>query len=145
ITHVDRTPVEVTGSSLNGWNFSTTDGGTPPNTALAELVDGPALPPLGSGSVHLSVGTNGNSAAQLRTTNFNGALLSSLTQLQYKTFRTADGSGGQDIYILLDIDLNGDGVADDFLFFEPEYQRGTYNTNLPVQGPLQTGVWQSWD
>src|SRR5262249_19626592 len=85
ITHVDQTPVEVTGSSLNGWNFSTTDGGTPPDTATAEMVNGPAMPPLGTGSAHFSVGTNGNGAAQLRSTNFNGALLSSLTQLQYKS------------------------------------------------------------
>lgn len=145
ISFMDSNAVEVTGSSLNGWALSTTDGGTPPNTATAQFVTGPATPPLGIGSAQLAVGTNGNGAAQLRSTTYDGTLVSSLTELRYHTYRTQDGSGGQMAYIILNVDLDGNGSTDDLVFFEPEYQKPVYNPSLPDQGPLLTGVWQSWN
>jgi len=94
VTSADGTPVEVTTSPASGWQFRTTDGsGGPGDTQTAEFVDGPASPPLGTGSARLAVGSNGDGAAEIRSTTYNGTLLSALTELRYHTYRTVDGSG----------------------------------------------------
>src|SRR4029079_6153028 len=76
---------------------------------------------------------------------FNRMLRSSLAGLQYSTYRTQDGSGGQMAYVMLNIDLDNNGTTDDILFFEPVYQRPASNPALPDQGDPQTGVWLNWN
>jgi Ca2+-binding RTX toxin-like protein len=128
----------------------TYSGWTEQKSGTADVtLAGPGDQPGDSGSAQFSVGANGNSAAQLRIDDYNGMLLSDLTDLSYNTFVTQDGAGGQAPYIILNIDLDGNGTTDDQLFFEPVYQDGSYGTlpgsTIATQQSLATGVWQTWD
>lgn len=143
LTYTETNVTTITSGNLSGWMLTTTDSGGP-LTATAEFVNGPVTPPLGAGSVRLAVGANGDGAAQLRNSTFDGMFIRALSNLTYSTYRTQDGSGGQMPYIILNVDFGDDGGTDDLLFFEPLYQHG-FSTSVPDQGALQTGVWQRWD
>jgi hypothetical protein len=138
-TSIASAQTVVTPGNMNslGWFFSTSSG------SVAAMVPGPAVPPLGIGSANLTVGADGNGAAQLRNTNYDGVRLDALTSLSYSTF-TVNGGGSQTPYILLNIDTNGDTTLDDQIFFEAEYQSG-YNNSLPNQGANVDGAWQTWN
>lgn len=154
--------VVVTPTNLNGWEISnydaataTASGNTTTSGTHGEFVNGPATPPAGVGSFHQAIGTDGNDAQRIRTSNYNGALLSTLTDISYSTYVTNPNNTAQATYIQLFVDLNGDGGTDDILFFEPVYQSGLYTT-LPYSSsvPNQCGInsacvtpntWQTWD
>jgi uncharacterized repeat protein (TIGR01451 family) len=143
----------VTNSNLQGWVPSAVDvgpggggvlGTIPPASTF--LGAGFETPPAGVGSVHFSVGSDGADAARMRHGGYAGVLLSNLTALSYSTFTEVDGSGGQSPYLILSIDTNGDTTADDFLFFEPVYQTGSYPGDpVPNQGMLVADTWQTWN
>ena len=138
------TTVVVNPKHLEGWAFLLTSA-----TGVGEFVDGPETPPLGTGSVRLSSGAHGHLSAQLRNRLFHGARLADLTALTYTTFATK-GGGRVLPAIMLNVDLNGDGVFalsdDDLLFFEPAYQTPvTGNPSLPDQGAVRLTTWQPWD
>jgi len=156
------TTIVVTPSALNGWEISNYDApsdnatGTTPSASGTKgfFAQGPGTPPAGSGSFHQVMGTNGDDAQRIRTANFNGITLTSLTDLSYSTY-VSNNNGGQATYIQLFVDTTGDGAWDDILFFEPAYQNGTYST-LPYSSsvPNQCGInplcvtlntWQTWD
>ena len=124
--------------NLQGWQP------TASGTAATAFESGPATPPLPTGSGELRVGTDGNSAAQFRHPGYAGTMLNALSALSYSTYVDEPGTGGQAPYIILSVDHNGDGVADDLLFFEPLYQSG-FTTNVPDQGPLLIDTWQTWN
>lgn len=145
IVSADGAPKQINASAQQGWFTSRSSGGGALTASASFVTNGPATPPLGDGCVRLAVGTNGATAGQLRTTNFNGVLLRNLTECSYYAYRTQDGTGGQAVYLILSVDINADGVEDDLLTFEPRYQVPTFNPNLPNQGPTQTGVWQRWN
>ena len=136
--------VAVNPTHMEGWEFMLTSA-----TGVGEFVDGPETPPLGAGSVRLSTGAHGYLSAQLRNRLFHGAKLGELTALAYTTFATK--WDGQTLpYIVLNVDLNGDGVFnlvdDDLLFFEPAYQApATGNPALSDQGPALLNTWQYWN
>jgi hypothetical protein len=139
---VPTTDIVVRSNLLDGWVLSTT------GTATTSFVVGPGTPPLGEGSGRLSVGSDGSGGGRFRQTGFNGTFLSDLTTLTYKTYTSNDGSapaiGDQTIYIILDVDLDGNGTSDDLLFFEPEYQHG-YTGAVPDQGDNVLNTWQTWN
>lgn len=134
----------ITPTAPGPWQFTTSGTGTPgPASYIAPGFDSP---PLGIGSVHLAVGSNGGASAQARNTAYAGTLVSQIETLHYSTFVDVDGSGGQAPYINLLIDRDGDGASDDQLFFEPVYQTGAYPGDpVPNQGTVTPGVWQTWD
>jgi autotransporter-associated beta strand protein len=144
ITFADSSPLQVTASGQDDW--ATRTAGTP-LTGTATFVNGPGHPPLGTGSLRLAVGSNGDGVAEVRNSAYAGTRLSDLTEIAYDTYRTQDGSGGQDIYIILNLNASGTGsTTDDQLFFEPVYQtHASGNPSLPDQGPTVTGVWQHWN
>ena len=124
-----------------GWIEQTSGTG-----ADVSIVCGPGTPPLGATSAQLTVGANGNNSAQLRTGAYAGTLLSDLETLTYSTYVQGGGSGGQAPYIILNVDLDGNGTTDDQLFFEPVYQTGAYSGDpVPNQGNVAVGTWQTWD
>lgn len=140
----DRTvpsTVTVTPASMAGWITQAS------GTAQVSFETGPGTPPAGTGSVQLSVGADGNSAAQVRTNTYAGTALADLTALSYSTYVQQDGSGGQAPYLILNIDLDGNvATIEDQLFFEPVYQTGAYSGDpVPNQGAVTTGTWQTWD
>jgi hypothetical protein len=142
LSFTDTNAVLVTTNALNGWETRISGN---PLTATADFVSGPATAPIGTGSGRLAVGANGGGAAEFRQTGYSNALLSAFTELAYSTYRSQDGVGGQMAYVLLNVDLNDDGIVDDQLFFEPAYQVPAFNPALPDQGALQTGAWQRWN
>lgn len=156
--------IVVSPQNMAGWTISNFDAvtntatpGTTTSGTFTNFVVGPATPPLGIGSLHEHVGTNGNDAARLTYGGLNGTPISTLAQmpLSYWTYVTAPGSGGQAIYIQLNVDLDNSGTTDDILFFEPAYQNGTYPTlygqpPVPNQcganpGCVTVGQWQFWN
>jgi hypothetical protein len=159
--------IDVTPSSLNGWQIDTYDSsGNSPNLTpgyAGTFVTGPAAPPLGAGSVRLQVGVDGSGAVKLQTANFNGTLLTALTGLSYSTYVTTN-SGGTSLdnqqapYVQIPVDWNDGGTTiDDRLFFEPVYQTGTYATDAPVNpgdvpdqrggdgAAPKVGIWETYD
>jgi hypothetical protein len=125
--------VVVTPANLEGWQ--------PVGAVVFEA--GPGDPPCGDGSAEFRVSPAGADAAQLRTPDYHGVPLAAVDTLEYATYVEFNQSG-QAVYLILGLDLDGDLVADDFLFFEPEYQRG-YTANVPAQDDVALGVWQTWD
>jgi hypothetical protein len=122
--------------NMNGWAVIHDTCGAP-TTGAVGFVNGPGSPPAGVGSVRYSIGANGDSYETLRTRQFNGVRLDALTSLNYWTWVTTFGTGGQAVYIDLYVDWNNDEVRDDIITFEPVYQG--------AQGPVVLGAWQDWN
>lgn len=140
--------VTVTSSNLSGWTLLTTD---PANnfgagTGTAEFVNGPATPPLGTGSAHLATGPGeGDGSAQMRNSQWNGTRIDALTSLSYSTYVTSF-NGAQVPWLTLYVDLNGDNTYDDRLVFEPEYSNGQYGNGDPNPQPaVALNTWQTWN
>lgn len=126
----DRTvpaTVLVTPTHLAGWDITTS------GTAVVDFENGPATPPLGTGSLEFNL-TSGTDTATVCNDNVSGVLISDLTNLRYSTFVTS-ASTNQTPYLVLNVDLDGNGSTDDRLFFEP---------NLQTSQTVQLGIWQSW-
>lgn len=136
----DSGAMAVTQFNMRGWAFRTTGS---PLTASTAMVPGPATPPSGCSSAEFRVGPNGDGAAEIRHTGYAGRRLDALAALTYSTY-VAAWIDGQVPYIILHIDLDGDGAWDDLLFFEPLYQDGD-NPGLPVQPTPALNTWQVWD
>ena len=116
----------------------------PPGDGGVTFVAGPATPPAGIGSARLVTATGrGDGAAALYSAAFGGTPLSAIRALSYATYVTQT-NGSQLPFIRVSVDLDGNGSADDQLFFEPVYQSGA-GLGIPVQPAIGTGVWQSWD
>ena len=126
----------VTPTNMDGW----VEDSTPP--ADVEFVEGPNSPPLGAGSAEFSVDASGSTDAELRTAQYTGLRLDELTALNYSTF-VQNNNNEQAVYIILNVDYDGDGASDDLLFFEPVYQDSTFCTN--DQGNVLLDTWQTWD
>ena len=135
-----QTTVVVSPIHMDGWDWYVTSA-----DGIGEFVAGPDTPPMGVGSAHLFTGTQGDWSAEIRNTDYAGTELSDLTALSYWTYVT-QWNGQQAPYIILHLDLDGDGAWDDLLFFEPAYQTPTSgNPSLPDQGLPTLNQWQDWD
>ena len=145
--------VVVSPTHMDGW----AEDSTPP--ANVTFVNGPGTPPLGVGSARFQVDATGATDAELRNGLYNGISLGAISSVNYWTWVTKNGGGlnnsCQAVYILLNVDRYNTGTVDDFLFFEPCYQNGTYST-LSYSGPVpnQCGsnpacvsfnTWQFWN
>lgn len=139
--------VVVSPQNLNGW-LAQYDG-----TASGSFVNGPGVPPAGTGSFRMGVGSDGDSSVLMRTNDFDGMQLAQLTDFTYATY-VQQNNGAQAPYVIISVDTSGDGAADDHLFFEPAYQNGTYGTKSGAVIPNQCGAnpncvtldaWQTWD
>jgi hypothetical protein len=131
----------VTPGNMDGWAFHKTDPAVTygAGDATTEMVNGPATPPLGTGSAHFNTGSDGFQSAQLRLSSWSGTLLSSLTSLAYSTYATA-WNGQQLPYLTIWLS-NGDR-----LWFEPDFSSaGAGNGNPSPQPDAALNVWQDWD
>jgi hypothetical protein len=138
----------VSQATPHNWRQYTGGAGT------TDLVNGPATPPAGTGSAHFDLPT-ANDFAMVRTTDYDGTLLASLTKLTYWTYVTSN-QNSQAPFISLNLDYTGDGIRDDQLNFEPAYQTGGYTT-MPGAGPFPDqctdtdvncfpkNTWVQWD
>ncbi|MDQ6755823.1 MAG: hypothetical protein M3004_02715 [Bacteroidota bacterium] len=132
-------PVIVTDADLHGWVKE------PKGLALVDFYAGPSTPLLGKGSMRFT--SPDKSIGRLRNTQYSGTPLSSITELSYSHFieqrdSTVDANG---LHLLADID--GDGVKDITIIFEPRYQTGKFvaGTSIPDQGNSEKNKWQTWD
>jgi hypothetical protein len=129
----------VSPSNLQGWQTTKT------GTATVTFETGPATPPLGTGSVELNVGPNGDDAAQVRHPGYVGTMITNLTALSYSAYVDQGGSGGQAPYIILQIDLDGsDTTTGDrtLLFYEPVYQTNSFCPSNS-QSAIAIDTWQT--
>ncbi|WP_406700496.1 Ig-like domain-containing protein [Singulisphaera sp. Ch08] len=145
----NRSIADLGGNTLAldaGWDLITDSHRSTPLTSSIEFLGAPVGTSAPNGRVQFTVGSNGDSAAELVIANFGGTRLADLTALSYSALVSTPGASVQSIYIRLDIDFNGDGNVDDLLLFEPAYQTGTYpGATVPNQGAVTTGVWQDWN
>lgn len=119
---------------VDGWEFQNPACNGVIGLSSGNFVPGPGVPLMGSGSFEFTV-DDANGFPQLRQRGFGGARLADLTTLSYSTYVNAGGVQPLAPYLLLDVDTNGDGVADDQLVFQPG-----------AQGVAINGFdWQTWD
>jgi hypothetical protein len=127
--------ITVTPDNPSGWSWKkkgTSCGGG--RTGRVSFVDGPATPPLGSGSLRLSTGGNGDAYAWVRTGAYDGTSLSSFAALYYSTYVPTKGPEAP--YVDLFVKWSG---GSDVLTFEPRYNTDTDGN------PLTQNTWQTWD
>lgn len=121
-------------NNLSNWtlNFTSLDG-------AADFVTGPSTPPLGSGSVRLSTGTDGSALSEIKNTvTFNGTRLDAIAAFSYSTYAISMPSNTLP-YVRMHVDLSEDAGsgAFDTLIFHPK--------NNPSQGTPTLNTWQTWN
>lgn len=126
----------VTPTNMDGWAENETGSST------VTFENGPGTPPLGTGSAEFRVDATGATAAQLRNDQYDGLLLSNITALSYSTY-VEFNNNEQAVYIILNVDYDGNGTSDDLLFFEPVYQDASFCSF--DQGNVALNTWQDWD
>lgn len=131
-------PVIVGDANLNGWVKN------PAGAATVKFITSPSTPPLGTSSLQLA--TPDRSFARLRDTTHSGTPLSKVTELSYYTYVEQRDSIVDDIFVVLLIDIDGDGKTDHNLVFDPRYQNQTFIRGVMVnQGFTKIKTWQKWD
>ena len=131
-------PVIVSEANLNGWVKN------PAGLATVKFVSPPSTPPLGNSSLQLT--TPDRSFGRLRDTTHSGTRLSDLTELSYSTYIQQRDSTVDEVFVVLLIDIDGDGKSDNNLIFDPRYQSGQFVAGLfPDQGSTKMNTWQNWD
>ncbi|HEY0051597.1 MAG TPA: carboxypeptidase-like regulatory domain-containing protein, partial [Pyrinomonadaceae bacterium] len=146
-----RSVVSVKPSMSNGWSAVSQ------RTASGSFVNGPGMPPLGSGSYRMMLGA-GNSGPDLpqggagqggktwlTTQQFDNTLLSGISVLGYSTYVAASPSSAGNIItptLQLQIDLDGNGTRDSTMIFEPYYSTAAGGG---TQSNVALGQWQTWD
>lgn len=145
---VDAATIVVTPGNMDGWAFYVTDstGIVGTGSGTGAMVDGPATPPLPTGSAHLAPPAgNGDESVQLRNSGWAGTRIDALTSLGYSTYATA-WNGQQVPYLTIWLDTDGDGARDDRLWFEPDYSSATAGNGNPSPQPgTALDTWQTWD
>lgn len=136
--------VVVTPSNMHGWGAKVVSLSGKP-TGLVIFIRGPGSPPSGAGSAGLFTEGDGSQGVFLSSATYANQPLAGLTALSYSTYAVA-WNGQQIPYLKLDLDLDGNGTIDDFIFFEPAYQTpSSGNPSLPDQGAPALNVWQRWN
>lgn len=125
------TTVVVNPGNMQDWFFQIETG----TDGAGEMVNGPGVPPLGSGSARLAT----NDAATgviIALPGFKGVRLDEITKLEYSTYRSAGGPAqGISLQFNIDNDLtDGDNTWKGRLVFEAYYSE-----------PVLTGTWQTWN
>src|SRR4051812_18717929 len=128
----------VTGAPANlapGGHWYASDT-RPPGTGTFE--NGPATPPLGSGSFELQTITNPEKV-QLFTDLYAGTKLSDIDGIGYSTYRdpASTGFGAGVAALNLRVDTDNNGSPDAYMVFEPYQDQGN--------AAVLTGQWQPWD
>ena len=129
----------ITPDNLNGWKL--TASGADGSVAFSA---GPEPAPLGTGSIKLSVGSDGSKTANVRTPINDSMMLADITEMSVSSYMTSYGDyGGRNVGFMLNIQLDDvydetNGWIDDQLVYDPNY--GTYTKSL-----CALNMWQQWD
>jgi hypothetical protein len=127
------TNVTVTADKLQGWAHQAYDGATPV-TPNQQFVAGPGTPPLGGGSLKMTL--SGDRVELFRTERYDGTKISDLRTLTYSTYAPVQADGvtpQQPAHLRLSVDTDADGIADDRLSY------------YPPTGDVVPNKWQTWD
>lgn len=119
---------------LAGWQFQLMSCNGAFGFGTGNFVSGPGVPPLGSGSFEYTVAGDGLALVDLRQNGYNEVRLDSLTELAYDTYVSLPGTRPVAAFMMLDVDVNGDGTVEDQLVFQPA-----------LQGTVTGYTWQHWD
>ena len=131
------TTVVVTPDNLNGWVFDGdgTVGGS------GSFVAGPGTPPLSSGSARLMLTTAASSEILVLPGNL-GLALSTITKLQYSSYRSSvDAGNNLALALQLNVDYDPADTLDGWqgrLNYEPYQASG-------VSGTVIQNTWQTWN
>lgn len=117
-----------------GWEFQLLKCENEIGLAVAQLGAGPGMTPLGGGSLQFALAYDGKGFPQVRQSGYDGFRVDAITTLSYETYISMTRPQSLVPYLILDVDVNRDGVADDQLIFQPGLQSTIINNN-----------WQSWD
>jgi len=121
----------VSQGSMGSWSFSVNDI----NVDLAQFVNGPGIPPKGTGSAQLSNVSGVSYNSQIVSNAFDGQKLSSLTALSYYAY--SQSGTFPEMRLVVDV---GDGTGRiDILRFQPERQTYFGGSTAVVN------TWQKWD
>ncbi len=123
--------ITVSPANMQGWAFVTE---TP--VGAGTLVNGPATPPLGTGSAELTVDSMGR---QILAKSVSGVQLADIDTLQYSTYQQT-GTPLLEISLQLQYDSDTTDTNTAFqgrLVFEPYMSFPTQST--------ATGTWQTWE
>lgn len=130
------TAVTVTPATMNGWYFYD-DTNDSTATTTGNFVNGPATPPLGIGSAHLTIGSTPNDRHALFSNARSGTRIDALTALSYASYEP-----GPTYTPSLTFDIKyrpGDTSYGGRLTFEP-YMQGAVGAGWQTWSPL-SGVW----
>jgi len=126
------TTVVVKPSAMNGWVLASDT----PDVVIPSFVVGPTPVPLGVGSARFVATTTANRPV-LATGAYIGESLASISNLEYRTYRSAPADGVLAVSLQFDIDFDSaDGITgwQGRLVYEPYLQPTT----------VSAGVWQTW-
>jgi hypothetical protein len=113
-------------------------------TGTIKFVNGPSESQSGFGSLQFSCPDK--KFLRLNTNQFLGTKLSDITRLSYSTYVEQSGSISDNIFIVIQTDINDDGTVDFPVVFNPIFQTGSYVEGIgPDQGTTQSNVWQNWN
>jgi len=132
--------VIVTDCNLQGWAKQIAGG------ALGDVafVTEPSKPSNGNGSLEFYVPDM--QRIRLYYNGFLGRYLNEISEISISTYiqeRTVDRNT---IYVVLQLDVNKDGIVDFPIVFDPYYQTTPWVKNKDLdQGPSVLGKWQTWD
>ena len=129
--HAAATTVVVTPGNMQGWAFFDDNG----HGGSGSLVNGPATPPLGSGSAQLEL-TAMNQGYALGNGGFSGTKLADMTSLSYNTY-VQQGNNTEAPALQLNIDTDLTDTHSGWqgrLVYEPYYTH-----------TVTDGVWQTWN
>ena len=132
------TNLTVTKANLQGWAQQAYDDAAYLKSNQ-EFVPGPGTPPLGGGSLKMSLSSTENSkrVELFRTEQYDGTKIGDLRTVSYSTYSRASVGNitpQQPAYLRLSVDTDANGSTDDTLFYYPA------NNGAPEQGK-----WQTWD
>lgn len=129
---------------MKGWVFfDDGSGGACLSGNLCEMVNGPATPPAGTGSAHLTLdATSNRPSLGALLGQLAGRKLADISVLGYSTYKTAPATTGDVLAIALQFPVDNDVTDIDYgfkgrLVFEPYHE--------PSLGPVMAGVWQTWN
>lgn len=136
--------ITVTDCNLQGWIKQ------PIGNSSLGFINGPDNPPMGQGSLKFYVPAGGifwpGDFVRFRNGQYSGTPLTSLTELSYSTYVEARDTIADIHFLVVLVDVNGDGTAEHNLVFDPRYQNPSFiKGTMPDQGLTQTNTWQTWD
>lgn len=132
---------EITNCNMNTkkWLFQ--------NTANAggriSFVNEPISPFIGNGYVKFECPDK--VFLRLSTNQFTGQQLKFISKMSFSTYVENRTLVIDDLYVTIQVDVNGDNKPDFPLVFNPVYQSGKYVNNGWDQGPIIDDTWQTWD